>query len=122
MSAVIREIGHTINQTHALPGNVFNFIIESGVLARIKHLAMMAHGNKTFSVKAYVGLEKDNRMHWLEETFYDADDVIIIAESLLNQHEKKNPFIKDDLFPIREEIKLFNFNDNPALSVLFPSS
>lgn len=121
MSAVVRSISENMDHAPSLPGNVFNLILTSDVLSHIKHLIMMAHGNKTFSIKAYVGIENDNRMHWLEETFYTDSDVISIAQSLLGQHEQKNPFSVEELIPIKNEIDTFNFDNNPALSVLFPS-
>jgi hypothetical protein len=121
MSAVIRSISQSSEYIPSLPGNVFNLILISDVLSHIKHLIIMAHENKTFSIKSYVGIENDNRMHWLEETFYSQDDVISIAHSLLNQHEQRNPFSSEELSSIKNEIDSFNFDDNPALSVLFPS-
>lgn len=120
MNAVV-PIHQDLEIKNQLPGNVFNLILDSDVLSHIKHLIMMAHSDKSFSVKAYVGIEKDNRMHWLEEIFYDHKDVILIAKSLLEQHQKKNPYLEDDLLPLKNEIETFSLNDNPALSVLFPT-
>jgi hypothetical protein len=119
--SVVQPINQYQENTVTLPGNVFNLIIVSDVLSHIKHLIMIAHNNNSFSVKAYVGIEGDNRMHWLEETFYNDSDVIKISKSLLDQHEEKNPFCSDDLIDIRSEIESFGLNTNPALSVLFPS-
>jgi hypothetical protein len=119
--SVVQSINKYQESTEALPGNVFNLILDSDVLSHIKHLIMMAHNNNSFSVKAYVGIEGDNRMHWLEETFYNDSDVVLISQSLLNQHEEKNPFCSDDLIDVRNELKSFGLNSNPALSILFPS-
>lgn len=121
MSAVVHSIYENVDLKEHLPGNVFNLILESDVLSHVKHLIMMAHENKSFTIKAYVGIENDNRMHWLEETFYDQSDVIKIADSLLNQHQVRHPYLEDDLTPLRMEIESFGLTDNPALSVLFPS-
>lgn len=119
--SVVQSISQYTENTVNLPGNVFNLILDSDVLSHIKHLIMMAHNNNSFSVKAYVGIEGDNRMHWLEETFYSDSDVILISNSLLSQHETKNPFCSDELVDIRSEIESFGLNTNPALSVLFPT-
>lgn len=103
-----------------LPGNDFSLIVSSNVLRYIRNLMIIAHNEVNFSVKAYVGFEGDNRMHWLEEVFYSSQDVMRIVDALLQEHVKKNPYSAEEILEIKEQLVEFDFLKDNAISIMFP--